>query len=447
MRVRWAPVRSPDPGAGQLTTLSRIEAERACTMSVTAPASGTIRLHRLTMVAEDDGVMVGRPDIGSYAVFPVEGAEALRMLDAGTPVSEVAAWYQETCGSALDVDDFLEVLGDLQFVRGDGEEAPQAPVRWQRLGRLAFSWPAMTCYAVITLAACVAMARFPYLRPTYRHLFFTKYLSLIPVAMAAATIPLVLLHESFHALAGRRLGLPSTLTIGRRFYYLVGETRLDSLFSVPKRKRYLPFLAGTIIDIVVLSALTLIAGILHSQGSPGWSYGFCLAIAFALVLRLIWQVQFYLETDFYFVISHAMRCPDLHQAAKFHVKTRAFRLLHRPLPQSDAEWSDRDQAFARWYAPLLIIGYGFSLFTLLWAGIPSLIRFTELLIGRFTGSHNPKGGILDALVFAVLMSLQWGLFLYVVVRDRRARIRVRTSQAPAGQATAQQSTTTQGATA
>ena len=415
-------------------------------MSVTAPASGTIRLHRLTMVTEDDGVMVGRPDIGSYAVFPVEGAEVLRLLDAGTPVPEVAAWYQETCGSELDVDDFLEVLGDLQFVRGDGEEEPpEVPIRWQRLGRLAFSWPAMTCYAVITLAACVAMARFPYLRPTYRHLFFTKYLSLIPVAMAAATIPLVLLHESFHALAGRRLGLPSTLAIGRRFYYLVGETRLDSLFSVPKRKRYLPFLAGTIVDIVVLSALTLIAGLLHSQGFPAWSYGFCLAIAFALVLRLIWQVQFYLETDFYFVISHAMRCPDLHRAAKFYVKTRAFRLLHRPPPESDAEWSDRNQAFARWYAPLLIIGYGFSLFTLLWAGIPSLIRFAELLAGRFTGSHNPKGGILDALIFAVLMSLQWGLFLYVVVRDRRARGRARAG-ARTGQAAAEQPTT-QGATA
>jgi len=194
------------------------------------------------------------------------------------------------------------------------------------------------------------------------------------------------------------------------------------LFSVPKRKRYLPFLAGTIVDVVVLSALTLIAGILHSQGFPAWSSGFCLAVAFALVLRLIWQLQFYLETDFYYVISHGLRCPDLHRAAKFYVRRRVGRLLRRPPPRgdTDAAWSDRDQAFARWYAPLLVIGYGFSLFTLLWAGIPSLIRCAELLIARFTGSHNPKGGILDALSFVVLMSLQWGLFLYVVVRDRRA---------------------------
>ena len=90
-------------------------------MSATARADGTIRLHRLTMVTENDGVMIGRTDISSYALFPAEGAQALRLLDAGTPIADVAAWYRQTCGTALDVDDFLAVLDDLKFVRGDGE--------------------------------------------------------------------------------------------------------------------------------------------------------------------------------------------------------------------------------------------------------------------------------------------------------------------------------------
>jgi catechol 2,3-dioxygenase-like lactoylglutathione lyase family enzyme len=293
------------------------------------------------------------------------------------------------------------------------------------------------------------MARFPYLRPTYRHIFFTKYLSLIPIALTASLVPLVLLHESFHALAGRRLGLPSTLSIGRRFYYLVAETRLDSLFSVPKRKRYLPFLAGMIADVVLLSVLTLIAGILHSQGFPSWCAGLCLAIAFTVVIRLLWQFLFYLETDLYFIASHALRCPDLQRATKFYIKTRVFRVLHRAPPQSDADavWADRDWAYARWYAPLLIIGYGFSLFTLLWAGIPSTIRFAQLLVDRFTGTQSPTGGILDTLTFVVLTGLQWGLFLYVIVRDWRARTRrAATGQTPAEQSPAQpEQSPTQGA--
>lgn len=399
-------------------------------MSATTPTDGIIRLHRLTMVTEDEGVMIGRPDIGSYALFPAEGAQALRLLGAGTPLSGVAAWYQQTCGTPLDVDDFLATLDDLRFMRGDGEdEPPKAPVRWQRLGRWTFSWPALAGYAAVTVAACVMMARFPYLRPTYRHLFFTTHLSLIPIALTVAGISGMLLHESFHALAGRRLGLPSTLNIGRRFYYLVAETRLDSLFSVPRRKRYLPFLAGMIADIVLLSAFTLIAAVLHDQGFPPWCAGLCLAVAFTGVLRVIWQFLFYLETDLYVGITHAVRCPDLQRAARFYIKSRVWRLLRRAAPHSDTDWADRDWAFARWYAPLLIIGYGSSLFTLVWAGIPSTIRFAELIIGRFSGAQTPVGGILDALSFIVLASLEWGLLLYVVLRDRRARSR----QAPAEQ--------------
>jgi hypothetical protein len=391
-------------------------------MSGTAPSSATIRLHKLTMVTEDDGVMVGRPDIGSYALFPEEGAEALRLLDAGLPMSGVAAWYEQTCGTSLDVEDFLEALDDLRFVLADGEEAPpDAPVRWQRLGRWTFSWPAWLCYAALAVSAVVAMVRAPQLRPSYHHLFFTQYLSVIPIVLTAALIPTVLLHESFHALAGRRLGLPSTLTISRRFYYLVAETRLDSLFSVPKRKRYLPFLAGLLADIILVSALTLSAAILDNYDLPGWCAEVCLAIAFTCVLRIIWQLMFYLETDLYFVISHALRCPDLHSAARFRIKTLACRLLHRAPPRGEGDWADRDRAMARWYAPLLVAGYGFSLFSLLWAGVPSTVHFVSLIIGRLAGSQTTTGGILDALSVAGLSSVQWGLVLYVAIRDRRAR--------------------------
>jgi hypothetical protein len=391
-------------------------------MSGTVPTGVTIRLHKLTMVTEDDGVMIGRPDIGSYALFPEEGAEALRMLGAGMPMADVAAWYEQTCGTSLDVEDFLAALDDLQFVRADGEDEPtDVSVRWQRLGRWTFSWPAWLCYATLTVSALVEMVRAPYLRPTYRDIFFTHYISVIPVTLTAALIPAILLHESFHSLAGRRLGLPSTLTIGRRFYYLVAETRLDSLFSVPKRKRYLPFLAGMLADIVLISVLTLIAALLHSYDLPGWCAGVCLAIAFTCVMRVIWQFMFYLETDLYFVISHALRCPDLQNATRYHIKASVRRLLGRAPLQSEVDWSDRDRAMARWYAPVLIAGYGFSLFSLLWAGIPSTVRFVSLIIGRLAGSHATAGNLLDAFSFIGLSSVQWGLVLYVAVRDRRAR--------------------------
>jgi hypothetical protein len=391
-------------------------------MSVTVSGTSIVRLHRLTMVAEDDGVMVGRPDIGSYALFPAEGAETLRRLDSGMPVSAVAEWYEQECGSPLDFEDFLAALSDLEFLRAEGEDKPpETQVRWQRLGARVFSWPAWVCYIALTVATIVAMTRKASLRPSYHNLFFTSHLSLIPLVMAATEIPCILIHESFHALAGRRLGLPSTLRISRRLYYIVAETRLDSLLSVPRRRRYLPFVAGTVADIVICSAFTLAAAFLESRHVAAWIPGICLAAAFTCVMRLVWQLLFYLQTDLYYVLANALRCSDLQSATRFLLRSRLRKLLRRsPLPETD-DWSDRDRAMARRYAPLFVAGYGFSLGALAWAGIPTSAHFISTIFDRLTGSGTSTEGILDALTFIGMTGLQIGLLVYVTLRDRRAR--------------------------
>jgi len=398
-------------------------------MSVTTSGVTTVALHRLTMVPEDDGVMVGRPDTGSYALFPAEGAETLRRLDAGETVESVAAWYERTYGAPLDFDDFLEALDDLGFRRADGDPEPSTgPVRWQRLGRWVFSWPAWCLYAIVTAAGIVTMIRQPDLRPSYRDLFFTTHLSLIPLTLTFTQIPCILLHEGFHALAGRRLGLPSKLRVGRRLYYLVAETRLDSLLSVPRRKRYLPFVAGTLADIVLISILTMLTSLLRGTGIAGWIPSLLLAIAFTCVMRMVWQLMFYLETDLYYVVATALRCSDLQNATRFHLRTRIRAWLRRPPPVTDADWTDRDRAMARWYAPVFVAGYGFSLGSLVWAGIPTTVHFWTLILRRFQGTSTPTEGILDAVTFIGLSAIQIGLLVYVAVRDRRAAQRTASLQ-------------------
>ncbi|MFI8931390.1 hypothetical protein ACIG3E_27425 [Streptomyces sp. NPDC053474] len=399
-------------------------------MSVTVPGGGTVRLHRLTMVAEADGVMVGRPDTGSYAVFPEEGAQVLRLLDAGGTVADAADWYARTCGETLDMEDFLAAVDDLGFLRADGD-APDpresGPVRWQRLGRWTFSRPAGACYGVLVVAALAAMAHDPALRPSYHQLMFTSHLSLIAVSLFTAAIPCILAHEGFHALAGRRLGLPSTLGIGRRLYYLVAETRMDTLLSVERRRRYLPFLAGMLADVLLVSALTLTSAGLSRTGAPDWVPALCLAVSFTCVLRLVWQFLFYLETDLYYVATTALRCTDLQNATRFHLRALVRRRLRRPPPRADREWSDHDRAMARRYAPVLVSGYAFSLASLAWAAVPTALTFWSTAVDRFTRAGTPVADLLDAAFFVALTAFELSLLLYVTVRDRRAKARTATA--------------------
>ena len=91
----------------------------------TEPATGTrVRLQHLTYVDDGDGVMVGRPDVGSYAVFPSEGADLLRSLEAGVTLEAGALTWHDQTGETLDTEDFLTTLEDLGFLVGGTASAP-----------------------------------------------------------------------------------------------------------------------------------------------------------------------------------------------------------------------------------------------------------------------------------------------------------------------------------
>ena len=72
--------------------------------------------------------------------------------------------------------------------------------------------------------------------PRHTDVFFTSSLVVIEVTLMVLTLPFTLLHEVFHVLAGRRLGLRSRVRLSNRFYFLVFETVMDGLVSVPRGK-------------------------------------------------------------------------------------------------------------------------------------------------------------------------------------------------------------------
>ena len=284
-----------------------------------------LQLHPLTFLEEGDEVTAGRADISSFGLFPADGAALLRRLAAGSSPNEAARWYSEHYGEGVDVVEFLGILDDLQLIVGDGQTVPPPPrIRWQRLSRAVFSPTAWTCYGLLVGAAVVAMIRQPSLVPTYRHLFFTRSsLVLLTLGIVLGQAPWLLLHEAYHALAGRRLGLNSTLRIRRRFYYVVFETSLDGLVAVPRRKRYLPMLAGMLLDLLAIAALTLGAAALHSAtGAGGLCYRLLLSMAFGVVLRLSWQFYFFLRTDLYYLATTVLGCNDLQATARQVLRAR-----------------------------------------------------------------------------------------------------------------------------
>lgn len=380
-----------------------------------------VRLHPLVFLREGDEVTIGRADIDSYGIFPAEGAELVRRLADGDTPAEAAAWYRQEYGEDIDIEDLVGALVELELVRHDGEdEAAAKPVRFQALGRAVFSPVAWVIYIGLVAWALAAMTRSPDLVPHYRNLFFTDIYTLIQVGLFAAAVPLVMLHETYHALAGRRLGVRSRLRVSRRLYFIVMETSLDGLVAVPRRARYLPILAGMLVDVIGIAVCTLAADLTRGgDGALSPAGRFLLAVAFAALLRVVWQFFFYLRTDVYVLISTVLGCVDLHETSKRLLANRFWGLLGRTDKLADLSTAHPvDARAARWYSWLIVGGYAASITTFLVAALPVLTRFATGVFTRLTGSDVPTLHFADAVVFVVFAALQAVVLVFLMLRSR-----------------------------
>ncbi|RKN03794.1 hypothetical protein D7319_30690 [Streptomyces radicis] len=382
-------------------------------------------MHPLVYLEDGDGVTVGRTDTDSYAILPPDGAQLVRWLAEGATPAEAAERYLRRYGESVDIGDMVGALRELGFTRdADERVAAPPPIRWQRLGRAMFSPVAWLCYAALVAWACAVLVRSPERVPEASDLIFSDYYSVVNVTLLLVVIPLIAFHESFHALAGRRLGIRSTVSLSHRFYFLVVETALDGLVTVPRRRRYLPILAGMLADVLALATLVLLADALWGAGAePSFAAQVCLGIAFATFTRLLWQFFFYIRTDIYVLITTVVGCVDLHGAAMRVLRNRFWRLLrrrHRLVDESTLHPTDR--RIARWYAWLVLVGYALSVATTVFALAPVFIEMVAGSVDRFldSGDADPLR-LLDSVVFLGLTAVQFVLPARIALRERAAR--------------------------
>jgi hypothetical protein len=386
-----------------------------------------IQFHRLSFVPDGQDVVVGRPDTGSYAVLPSDGAELLRRLAEGMSADQAADWYEGTFGEPVDLGDFLESMDDLGFLRSGGEPPAPAPVpRFQGLGRALFSWPAWIAY-LLTAAACMyLLARNPDLRPRPAMVYFTSSLVAVQLVVLFGQTPLAFLHESFHVLALRRLGLPSKLSVSNRLTYVVFETQSSGLLSVPRNRRYLPFLAGILLDLQVFFILDLIASASRSGTGFAFAGRLCLALSYVVAARIGWQFLLYLRTDLYYVLATALNCQDLHDASSAIFVNRIRRAFRRTARIVDEEqWTERDRRVGAWYGWFLVIGYAAAIGLFIAVFVPVVLIYIERDSSGLLS--DPAGArFWNSVVSLAIIVFNIGLPIFLARRKRR----VNTSRGP-----------------
>jgi hypothetical protein len=341
---------------------------------------------------------------------------------------QAGSWYQSTYGEPVDLNDFLSTIESLGFLassqtmpgadrQASEQDEEQVGLRW--LGRAVFSPVAWLVYLAVLVGWAFMVTQHHGLAPHPRQVFFTDSLLLVQLTLIFGQAPCIFLHEAFHVLAGRRLGLSSRLQPNTRLYFVVFETEMNGLLTVPRRRRYLPFLAGMVLDVQLICGLGLLAFATGAAGPhPSLLPRLLLAVALPVVPRLGFQFLLFLQTDIYYVFATALGCYDLHAATSALIRNRIHRLLGHPERMVDeSQWSERDRQVARWYAPFAIAGAGVMIALGVLVVVPILAHVAALVAGGL-GDNNSGPRFWDTAVSITFNGLQILLFAVIALRNR-----------------------------
>jgi hypothetical protein len=210
----------------------------------------------------------------------------------------------------------------------------------------------------------------------------------------------IFLHELAHLVAARAVGVNSRMGISHRMWYLVAETDLTGLWSVPRKQRYLPMLAGMIVDAAVAASLVLLLFAEHQHLlflSPFVRH-LLRAMAFTNLLRILWQFFLFVRTDLYFVAVTYLNCKNLLLDTAAFLRNQLARVTTRVRPVDQSGIPPTERRAIRVYAALYLGGRAWAFITLFWVTIPVCIGYWGSLVPAFRVGYtaNPSD-FLDAL--------------------------------------------------
>lgn len=336
----------------------------------------TVALRDLTVTDDGEECIIGDPSAGNYINVPVVGGIVVRSLLAGRTVAEAEAEAEAFAGESVDVASFVETLDELGFVAhdgptGDGRPALTAPVQqhtWftgadERVACWFFGRTAWSVYAVAALFSLITFAVRPDLLPLSTDAIVVADFGISALVVLPVGWSITVLHEYWHWLAVRALGLQSRFGIDVRYgVFLVFETDLTQIWSVPRRRRYGPQLAGMAVQGVLLAA-TLLAEVLW-RDAP-----FLRLLVLLNLATLMWQAMIFLRSDLYAVLVTATGCTNLWETTQLRAKAMV-HLISASERRALDDAAPADRRVSRWFVHVWLIGPVFAVGYLVWYLLP-----------------------------------------------------------------------------
>ncbi len=376
---------------------------------------------------DGDHFVIGSSRTGKYLSVPAEVLEILRAFEAGHGPERVREDYRQRHGETPDLDDLVDALTQ-RGILAPASAAADAPAAMQaqryhfewispRVARWLWNRWTLSAMAMIVFAALGALIFSPELMPGWRAFYFPQDTAIQVLALMLLGMASTFVHEMAHLTAARAAGVSCRFSIGNQLWFVVWYTDMTGIWALPRRQRYLPILAGPIVDLCGAAAVVLF---LAAAGAADWPIpqlvrSILSALLLLYVLRLIWQCYFFLRTDFYYAISNLLGCKRLLQDSEDWLRNRYARLRGRVEAVDQSSLPKRERRMLPGYAAIWLLGRVVAISVLLLVQLPLFYQYVLLAIERYNapddGQGPSSGAVLAGLLFSTLLLV--GLAMWI----------------------------------
>jgi hypothetical protein len=354
----------------------------------------------LSLVRDGDGYVIGSQGSRTFVAVPEIGGSVVQWLQNGCTIEECADRAAKLMGEPVDVATFVDGLIAAGLLSNEDDDpsrqAAVGPAAWTRYaGRILFGRTGLIVQGALAMGSLAALVAVPHLRPHYTDVIVSQVSLLSMVVVAVLATASGLIHECAHVLAAAARGVPSRVSISRRMITIVYQTDLTRLWSVPRRQRVVPLVAGPLSDAATLGVLLAAEMAL----SPGPALSLVRALAFIKISGIAFQFEVFMRTDFYALFVVATGCRNL-WGTKGAVARRAIRRATAEDLTLLASVHPREIRWAWLYLFLYVPGVAWTVWYFITFALPATIKLASMSVHAIAGH-----GVLSLLGLAGLLAL------------------------------------------
>jgi putative peptide zinc metalloprotease protein len=373
----------------------------------------TFEFFDLYIGREGEDYIVGRQDIGVYINLPEPGVEALNLLRKGTSLKEAESLLSNKYGEEITLKGLVEDFIDAGFIKSvDGTDLEQAHevkeyhFTWIKKSHVSwlFSRVAVTVQ-ILFIVSGLSLLFFKGYTPEYSDLFFYPWYTVVGGVTFVCAWLLAFKHEFYHLLAAKNYGVEGRFSFSHRLYFVVAETDLTNVWSLPKKQRYVIYFAGLLTDFIFMAACFWVRFLADSGVVDLGAFGYDLVKALTLMqlTQILWQFLFFMRTDIYYVFVTLFQATDLLADTQRYIKENLHQYFNVFSKQDLGFISERELEVIKYYSIFYLVGSCITMGVFLFYLLPIA---GEFLVGSLEGIlHGPLAKRTDGLVFVSVLAV------------------------------------------